>query len=81
MKNPNIKTHVVHSQTKAAWNVIGETLGGKYKIARVPYLTYDSDEGCQINRIEAFEHATFISWCFNNSDKILENKGVTPPTP
>ena len=74
MKDPKIKTRVVHSQTKSAWNVIGDTLGGKYKIARVPYLTYDSDEGCQRNRVEAYEHAMFISWCFNHSDEICKPK-------
>ncbi len=31
MINPKIKTKVVHSQTKSAWNIVGENLGGKYK--------------------------------------------------
>jgi hypothetical protein len=30
MENPKIKTRVVHSQTKSAWNIVGENLGGKY---------------------------------------------------
>ena len=38
-----VKTKVVHSQTKSAWNVIGTDLGGKYKIARVPYVTIDDE--------------------------------------
>lgn len=68
MKNPNIKTRVVHSQSKPAWNIVGETLGGKYKIARVPYLVLECDTLTQRNRQEAFEHANFISHCFNNAD-------------
>lgn len=71
MKNPNIKTKVVHSQTKSAWNVIGTNIGGKYKIARVPYFVCEDDAISKRNRIEAFEHAEFISHCFNESDKIL----------
>jgi len=70
MKNPNIKTNVVHSQTKAAWNVIGITLGGKYKIARVPYICVESDQVSETNRVEAYEHAVFIAACFNNSANI-----------
>lgn len=44
MENLKIKTKVVHSQSKTAWNVIGEQLGGKYKIARIPYLVVDDSE-------------------------------------
>lgn len=33
-----MKTKVVHSQSKTAWNIVGEELGKKYKIARVPYI-------------------------------------------
>lgn len=32
------KWDVKHSQSKTAFNVIGTTLGGKYKIARCPYV-------------------------------------------
>ena len=32
-----MKTKVVHSQSKNAWNVVNTELGGKYKIARIPY--------------------------------------------
>jgi len=70
MKNPKIKTKVVHSQTKSAWNVIGESIGKKYKIARVPYLIIDNVELTERNRLEAFSHAEFISYCFNHSDLI-----------
>lgn len=75
MNNPNIKTKVVHSQTKSAWNVVGTILGNKYKIARVPYIVADDfEELTEKFRKEAFEHAEFISYCFNNSDRILEHK-------
>ena len=65
----NIKTRVVHSESKSAWNVIG-TLGGKYKIARCPYEgTRGSTKLAERNRKEAFEIATFISNAFNNTNK------------
>lgn len=70
MKNPNIHTKVVHSQKNPAWNVIGTALGGKYKIARVPYGSSENPTIDSRERLEAFEHALFISWCFNNADKI-----------
>jgi hypothetical protein len=67
MKNPNIKTKVIHSKSSPAWNVVGTKLGGKYKIAKVPYLPSESMEVLDKERDEALEHATFISYCFNNS--------------
>jgi len=70
MKLPNIKVKVVHSQTKSAWNIIGETLGGKYKIARVPYIPISLDGSYDRERTEAHEHAEFIAYCFNNSEAI-----------
>lgn len=72
MKNPNIKTKVVHSLSKSSWNVIGETLGSKYKIVRAPYFTSDNKELTAKERKEAFNHAEYISWCFNNSTLILK---------
>lgn len=77
MKNPKIKTRVVHSQTKAAWNVVGESLGGKYKIARIPYILCNAGKIETLNRLEAFKHAEFISYCFNNSDRIFEAFNLT----
>lgn len=68
-----IKTKVVHSKSKTAWNVVGETLGCKYKIARVPYHIAEGDEYEIMNtrnKAEALEHALFISHCFNNADII-----------
>ena len=70
IEDPKIKTKVEHSQSKTAWNVIGTTLGSKYKIARIPYLMCDSYAISKNNRIEALKHARFISHCFNNSNAI-----------
>jgi hypothetical protein len=73
MNNPKIKTQVKHSESKNAWNIIGTRAGGKYKIARVPYLVIDDSEITNTReKAEALEHAMFISFCFNNSLKILE---------
>lgn len=73
MENPKIKTKVVHSQSKSAWNIIGKQLGGKYKIARIPYLVVDDSEILTTkNKHEALVHAQFISQCFNNSDRIVD---------
>ncbi len=60
-----MKTKVMHSLTKSAWNVVGTTLGEKYKIARFPYQTGVTEKLDEINRKEAFEHAEFTSKCFN----------------
>lgn len=66
----NLTTKVVHSETKPAWNVAGTKLGHKYKIAKCPY---QADRSSPIldtrERKEAFEHATFISECFNKNSK------------
>lgn len=32
-----MKTKVVHSQTKAAWNIVDTIPGDTYKLARIPY--------------------------------------------
>lgn len=71
MEDPKIKTKVVHSRTKAGWNIVGESLGRKYKIAIIPYLVLDNQALSDTNRIEAFQHAEFISYCFNHSDVII----------
>lgn len=70
MENPKIKTKVVHSKTNPAWNVVGTKLGGKYKIAVVPYVVSDNMDVIDFTRDEAQQHAEFISYCFNNSDFI-----------
>ena len=75
MKNPKIKVKVVHSQSKTAWNIIGEKLGGKYKIARVPYVPMmNNEEWSEKNKTEAFQHAEFIAYCFNHSKDIIDFK-------
>jgi len=74
MENPNIKTEIKHSESKDAWNVIGTSLGKKYKVARVPYVVIkNSWMLTEIEKSEALKHAKFISYCFNNSDKIISN--------
>lgn len=78
MQDPNIKTKVVHSEKNAAWNVVGATIGGKYKIARCPYVVSKDEDITARERAEALLHAQFISWCFNNSSKVLRNEALTP---
>lgn len=70
MKDPKIKTKIIHSGSKPAWNIIGEKIGGKFKIARIPYHVFDNEIISNENRKEAREHAEFINACFNLSDKI-----------
>ncbi len=72
MKHPLVTTEVKHSESKNAWNVIGAVCGGKYKIARVPYNQLESKDSDMYNtrkKVEALEHALFISFCFNNPNK------------
>ena len=71
MKNPKIKTRVAHSRTKSAWNVIGETPGGKHKVAIVPQVSIGNEATIDKSKTEAYEHAKFISYCFNNSGTIV----------
>lgn len=61
-----MKTKVVHSQSKSAWNVVGEELGGKYKICRCPYYVCSNEIINERNRKEALSHALFISKSFKN---------------
>jgi len=70
MENPKIKTKVVHSESKSAWNVIATELRSKYKIARVPYIAVADEELTHRQRTEALLHANYISYCFNHSDII-----------
>lgn len=71
MEDPKIKTKVVHSQSKDAWNVVGTGLSGKYKIARIPYVITGNDIIFTKNKAEALQHAEFISRCFNKSDSLI----------
>ena len=56
-----MKTKVVHSQSKLAWNVIGTEWGLKYKIARVPYEQCDNEILNTKFKNEALEIALHIS--------------------
>ena len=48
---------VKHSESKSAFNVIGTVLGGKYKIARCPYLVLEdmTESSASINEREKNE--------------------------
>ena len=72
MKDPNIETKVIHSESKDAWNVVGDVPGAKYKVARVPYLVIKSEVADTMAKSNALQHALFISQCFNNSSRILK---------
>ena len=56
-----MKTEVVHSKSKNAWNVVSTEWGGKYKIARVPYSQIDNDILDTRRKHEALEIAMHIS--------------------
>jgi len=75
MENPKIKTKVVHSQSKTAWNIIGERLGGKYKIARIPYLVVDDSEILTTkNKYEAL--LLVRSFSMNANDSAMRSAGL-----
>lgn len=61
-----MKTTIKHSRSKSAWNIIGVELGGKYKIAIVPYIQTEDERILTRERLEALEHAEFISKCLND---------------
>ncbi len=71
MEDPKIKTKVVHSKSKDAWNVVGTKLPGKYKIARIPYLITGNEVIDTREKAEALFHAEFISRCFNKSNDLI----------
>ena len=71
MENPKIKVKIVHSSSGSFWKVVGTKLGGKYLIAKVPYVPIKDDSvSTEIQKSEALRHAKFIEFCFNNSDKV-----------
>lgn len=72
MKNPDITTRIKHSETKSAWDICGLKLGGKYKIAIVPYIISEDADVTATQKAEAFQHAEYINWCFNNSEVIID---------
>lgn len=49
---------VMHSESKDAWNVVGTVLGGKYKIARCPYVDM---EFIDVDKKEAWANAVLMS--------------------
>lgn len=72
MTVPKIQTEVVHSESKLAWNVVAVNHGDKYKIARIPYTDISVVSGQAIinkSKQQAYEHAVFISTCFNSTCK------------
>lgn len=71
IKDPNIKVKIEHSHSHPAWNIVGTTFGGKYKIATIPYLSDPNKDTDIRNRKEAREHAEFINYCLNNSTDIV----------
>jgi hypothetical protein len=84
MELPKIHTRVVHSESKNAWNVIGTKIGGRYKIARVPYDkigTMGTDYN-EKDKMVAYEYAVFISTCFNLAyEESLNKKPKTELSP
>jgi hypothetical protein len=62
-----MKTKVVHSQSKPAWNVVGDQLGEKYKICRCPYILCGNEILDTREKAEALKHAEFISKMFNQN--------------
>ena len=73
MINPKLKTSVVHSQSKVAWNVISTVVSFRHKIARIPYYIDDGDDIFSTKeKAEALSIAQFISYCVNNSEQIME---------
>ncbi|CAH1002711.1 hypothetical protein LEM8419_03583 [Neolewinella maritima] len=70
MNDTNLKTKVVHSRSKPAWNVVGTSLGAKHMVAKVPYEVGKYGDTLEYLKGEAKEHADFISHCFNRSADI-----------
>ena len=64
-----MKTKIVHSETKSAWDVIGCDLGRKYKIARTDI---NNEILVTKRKNEALEHAEFISKCSNELYKEIK---------
>jgi hypothetical protein len=68
MKNPRIDTEIKHSVRKTAWNVNNTVLGGKRRIAVVPYIQLPDDDVFNTKmKSEALEIALFISHSFNRT--------------
>lgn len=67
-----MKTKVIHSQTKAAWNIVGTMPNDTYKLVRVPYYINGrvaiDDPINQEERKRAFKLAESISKFLNTAE-------------
>lgn len=64
---------VKHSESKNAYNIIGTLLGSKYKIARLPYFSYDLlPKYSSGNKIEAEADAKLIAASPRMMDYIIK---------
>jgi hypothetical protein len=68
---------VKHSESKTAFNVIGTVLGGKYKIARCPYVVTNNGNGIdKKEKAEAEANAKLISTAPEMLDALYEAKNT-----
>ena len=68
MENPlrnGITTIIKHSESKTAWNVIGTTLGERYKYATIPYCKGINEIINTKEKAESLKIAMFISYSLN----------------
>lgn len=68
---------IVHSESKPAVNVIGTVLGGKYKIARCPYIICEDTEITERDRKEALANAKLIAAAPDLLEALEELHGKT----
>jgi len=72
-----MKWEVKHSESKNAFNIIGTELGGKYKIARIPYFVAKySEEVSEREKLEAEQHAKLIACAPEMFEKLKETLDV-----
>jgi len=57
-----MRTKVIHSETDCSWKVVNKQLGEEYEIAVVPYV----ESTHPFTKQESYNHAIFISNCFNS---------------
>jgi len=63
------KAKVMHSESKDAWNVIGTVLGGRWKIARFPYLQIEgSQDYNEKEKIEQYSNAMLLADAINTTN-------------
>lgn len=88
MKHTQGKWAVKHSESKTAFNVVGTRLGGKYKIARCPYIDSNDRDEAEANAkliasapklLEALKMAVHIIKCemipveYHNDPKAIDD--------